>query len=429
MSTEAYARDIPGTTQPPDVEDTVAYRRAPAEFLASRRERYGDVFRHGPNSVFSGHPYDVHAVLTLAEPTPFVEIDLLGELPGTDQRPHQLAPARRVSSATVRPEAIAALHDTIDRALRGQLRALAGTEFDALAVLAKTCARAALPLCLHGPAPALVSASVTATQTMLEYVEDGRGLPRWLPNRRLRRAQATQQRLHEETWKVTLQRQTGAPANSPNTVLDHLRDDAALTRTNLPARILGTATAATTVVPGAALCWLMYQLGRRPDDAARIRAEALARPTRLGGCDLATRMPYTDAFVREVLRLHPPAWLITRSIDAPVQLGRYQLPAHQRVSFSPYLMHRDPRWWDEPELFAPERWLAPQSPHVPHAYLPFGASRFSAAVSTTLLTLAAAQLSAEYTVRVRHPDAVAGRFGAVLRPTRLRVRLDRRPAH
>lgn len=428
MSTEAHARDIPGTTEPPDVEDTVSYRRAPAEFLASRRGRYGDVFRHGPNSVFLGHPDDVHAVLTLAEPTPFIEIDLLGELPDTEQLPPHLAPARRVISAASRPEAIAASQDTIDRALRGQLRALAGTEFDAVAVLAKTCARAALPLCLHGPAPGLVSASVAATQTMLEYVEDGLGLPHWLPNRRLRRAQAAQQRLHEEIWKASFQRQSSAPANSPQTVLDHLRDDAGLARSRLPARILGIATAATTVVPGAALCWLMYQLGTRPDDVARIRTEALARPTRLDGCDLATRMPYTGAFVREVLRLHPPAWLVTQSTDVPVQLRRYQLPARQRVSFSPYLMHRDPRWWDEPELFAPERWLAPRPPHAPHAYLPFGTSRFSAAVTTTLLTLAAAQVSAEYTAWIRHPDAVAARFGAVLRPARLRVRLNR-PLH
>jgi hypothetical protein len=55
------------------------------------------------------------------------------------------------------------------------------------------------------------------------------------------------------------------------------------------------------------------------------------------------------------------------------EYGGWRLRAGDSLMFSPYLIHRDPRWWHEPERIDPDRWPAGRPPHTRHAYLPFGA--------------------------------------------------------
>ena len=90
------------------------------------------------------------------------------------------------------------------------------------------------------------------------------------------------------------------------------------------------------------------------------------------------------AVLAETLRLWPPSWMFSRRILEPVVLGGRTLQVGTMCLVSPALLHRDPRWWAEPERFRPDRWLRrlpgnfdhfdPKSPGQPRgAYLPFGA--------------------------------------------------------
>ncbi len=83
---------------------------------------------------------------------------------------------------------------------------------------------------------------------------------------------------------------------------------------------------------------------------------------------------YLDAVVRESLRLYPPAWIISRTVMQAVHLGDYDFPVGSVVLVSPWLMHRDPRFWEAPLAFRPERWLdSPEPPAASGMYFPFGA--------------------------------------------------------
>ncbi|MFF4616237.1 cytochrome P450 [Nonomuraea jabiensis] len=84
----------------------------------------------------------------------------------------------------------------------------------------------------------------------------------------------------------------------------------------------------------------------------------------------ACALPLVDGFLRQVLRLPPPQWMLTRTVLRPTWLGPYPLDTGQQVTDRTYLIHRDPRWWDGPEAFSPQRWH--QAPKRGH-YLPFGA--------------------------------------------------------
>ena len=73
------------------------------------------------------------------------------------------------------------------------------------------------------------------------------------------------------------------------------------------------------------------------------------------------RLPLTTAVLAETLRLWPPSWLFSRRLVESFELGNRRVPAGLLCLVSPALLQRDPRWWDAPDEFRPERWLVPDS--------------------------------------------------------------------
>jgi cytochrome P450 len=122
-----------------------------------------------------------------------------------------------------------------------------------------------------------------------------------------------------------------------------------------------------------ALTFTLFLLGKHPQVQDRLLGEvstfAAAGPT---FTDLPA-LSYTRAVISEALRLYPPAWLLGRTIVAPLEFGGWHAPAGTVVLTSPMLLHRDPRWFPEPDTFDPTRWLDDRRHDVPkYAYLPFG---------------------------------------------------------
>lgn len=122
------------------------------------------------------------------------------------------------------------------------------------------------------------------------------------------------------------------------------------------------------------LTYAVYLLGSNPDQAARLRDEVdrvigkrTARMTDL------PNLPFLDAVVREALRIYPPAYTFGREVIAPFELGGYLMPKGATVIVSPFALHRNPRFFPQPERFSPERWLNAQNASLPRfAYFPFG---------------------------------------------------------
>ena len=122
------------------------------------------------------------------------------------------------------------------------------------------------------------------------------------------------------------------------------------------------------------LSWTWYLLAQHPTVEARLEEELRSV---LGGqppdaADLA-RLPYLHAVISEVLRLYPPAYILARVAVAPFQIGEYDFPAGETLLLSQWVMHRDPRYYDDPDAFRPERWLDGLADRLPPgAYFPFG---------------------------------------------------------
>jgi cytochrome P450 len=134
-----------------------------------------------------------------------------------------------------------------------------------------------------------------------------------------------------------------------------------------------------------ALTWALLLVAGRPDVADQVAAEAGevlgedtagagARPDGPVGMEQLARLVHSRAVVDEAMRLYPPAWLITRRTATDLTLGGRQVPAGSLVILSPWIVHRHPDAWPDPEAFDPARFLAAdvRSGAARTAYLPFG---------------------------------------------------------
>lgn len=124
-----------------------------------------------------------------------------------------------------------------------------------------------------------------------------------------------------------------------------------------------------------ALTWTLYLLSRHPEIAARMEEEidATLEPERLPGAADLGRLRYLGWVITEAMRLYPPVYIVGREAVREVEIGGYRLSRGTIFLMSQWVVHRDPRFFPEPETFRPERWgdaLDRQRPRF--AYLPFG---------------------------------------------------------
>ena len=123
-----------------------------------------------------------------------------------------------------------------------------------------------------------------------------------------------------------------------------------------------------------ALTWSWYLLSRNPAAEARMREEIA---TVLGGrppgiADLP-QLRYTEMVFAEAMRLYPPAWAIGRRAKVDYAVGDFTIPAQSVILISPYVVHRDARWFSDPERFDPDRWVPEEAARRPKfSYFPFG---------------------------------------------------------
>ncbi len=125
----------------------------------------------------------------------------------------------------------------------------------------------------------------------------------------------------------------------------------------------------------AALAWIWYAVASHPGVEAKLVEEIdsvlTGRPAEFG--DVA-RLPYTEMVVKEALRLYPPTWaLFPREAIADVEIGDVSIGRGSWVYAFPYVTQRDPRFFEDPEKFDPERFGPGRIDKIaPYAYFPFG---------------------------------------------------------
>ncbi len=220
----------------------------------------------------------------------------------------------------------------------------------------------------------------TALNLLMRHTSGGRMiLPpalRYLPLPALMRVRRAVRELNDIVNRIIRQRRvSGKDTGDLLSMLMAARDEdgSGLTDSQLRDEIMTFLLAGheTTAV---SLSWTWYLLSQHPAVADKLRRELNAV---LGGrapqlADLPI-LPYADQVVKESMRLYPPAWSLARTAAKDMEIAGYRLPAGANVVMSPWIMHRDPRFFDHPERFDPERWTSESAQRLPRfAYFPFG---------------------------------------------------------
>jgi len=183
--------------------------------------------------------------------------------------------------------------------------------------------------------------------------------------------------------------------------------------------ILTTGAETTSV----ALAWFFHEIAQQPEIERRFHAEIdqVLAGRAVTFADLP-RLEYTQRLVNEILRRNPPLILMRRT-RADVTLGGISIAAGAEVAVSQHTLHRDPRWYPDPDRFDPDRWLPARAEKLPRgAFIPFGAgARLCPGhlFAQTEIAAVAATIAARWRL-VPVPGAkVKPRLAATMQPNRL----------
>jgi cytochrome P450 len=169
-----------------------------------------------------------------------------------------------------------------------------------------------------------------------------------------------------------------------------------------------------------ALTWCWYLLAKHPAAEARMLAELdTVLGGRAPGLDDVAKLRYTANVFDEALRLYPPAAAFGRRPIVDVELAGYRVPRGASVFVSPFVTHRNPRYFPNPDAFAPERW--DDAPPPKFAFFPFGGGSkmcigepFARAEGVLVL----ATLARRFRLRIDDTSDVTPGPSALLRPSR-----------
>jgi cytochrome P450 len=132
--------------------------------------------------------------------------------------------------------------------------------------------------------------------------------------------------------------------------------------------LAGHETTATT------LSWTWNLLSQNPEVYAKLEAEIdSVLQGRTATADDVPSLSYCNAVIKEALRLYPVAWITQRTALEDVEISGYQISKDTFIFLSPWIVHHDPRWYNEVDAFMPERWLKEKSEQpAREVYIPFG---------------------------------------------------------
>jgi cytochrome P450 len=201
------------------------------------------------------------------------------------------------------------------------------------------------------------------------------GLPDWLPRPRGRRIRAAVARIHAVVDRLIAEILDGggaeasliramAEAKVPGT--DRPMDRRAFRNEAIVLFMAGHETTANV------LAWALFILSQDGRSEARLSGElAQVLAGRAATLDDLPRLPFARAVIEETMRLYPPVPLLSREAIAPGVIAGRAVRKGTIILVAPWLLHRRPQLWDQPDAFVPDRFMPGAPRPSRHAYVPF----------------------------------------------------------
>ncbi len=259
-------------------------------------------------------------------------------------------------------------------------------------------------------------------------------VPHWLPTPANLRVKREVAQIEKILYRIIGERRaSGRDAGDLLSMLLHAQDEDGSRMTDRQLRdeaftlfLAGHETTAST------LSWTWWLLARNPAVEAKLHAELdSVLGDRAPTFDDLPRLAYTGHVITESLRLYPAAWGMARLVVEDHEIAGYPVTKGMGVAMAQWVVHRDPRWYDSPEEFRPERWEDDLLKRLPRfAYFPFGGGpRQCIGNSFALMeaTLILATIARKFRLRLVANHPVVPLASITLRPRHgVRVTLESR---
>jgi cytochrome P450 len=380
----------PGPKGAPVIGVMREFRRQPADFLLSTANRYGDLsyFKMGQQHMYLLNRPDLIQDVLVTYQRNFIKSRilqrakvLLGEGLLTSEGDFHLRQRRLVQPAFYRERLISYAHTMVscagriaDRWRPGETRDMADEMMRVtLSIVGLTLFSKDVERDATGIGHALTDVLSVYKSLSLPFSNVLQRLP--LPHfRRIKQAQAF---LDQTIYRIIAERRAGGldTGDLLSMLLLTVDEEGGEGMTDKQVRdealtlfLAGHETTAT------ALAWTWYLLSQNSDADAKMRREIHevlgARPAQY---DDIPNLPYTASVLAESMRLYPPAWAIGRMAVNDTCIENCVIPSGSICLVSPYVMHRDSRYYSVPERFEPERFTPEAKRDRPRfAYFPFG---------------------------------------------------------
>lgn len=200
-------------------------------------------------------------------------------------------------------------------------------------------------------------------------------VPEWFPTPRNRRMVRAVAEVDELIFRIIAERRRGPARDDFLGTLLAAQDDDGSGMTDRQLRdeavtlfLAGHETTALT------LAHTLFLLSKHPDVERRLHAEvSQVLGDRAPTAADVKALPYLERVIKESMRLYPPAWTTGREATEDVVIAGTRVPKGAQILLSQWVVHRDPRWFPNPEGFDPDRWTPERAAGIPkYAYFPFG---------------------------------------------------------
>ena len=200
---------------------------------------------------------------------------------------------------------------------------------------------------------------------------------RYLPLPGMRDVRRAVNNMNAAAYEIIRQRRSSDKQTSGDllSILMHARDEDGSRMTDEQVRDeIMTFLLAGHETTALALSWALYLLSRNAGAEEKLHEEVdRVLADRLPCVSDLPSLPFIESVIKETMRLYPPAWSVARTAINEFELEGYEMPAGSNIVMSQWIMHRDQRFFPEPEKFDPDRWTTSACQNLPRfAYFPFG---------------------------------------------------------
>lgn len=358
------------------LDNLVEYEQDRTGFLLRAAREYGDVVRFNDNVYLVNHPELIGEIFSATNKRFSKTQNFLRERE-TPRSLNAWMQARKAAINSMGKDLIASFGDRISASAEDLVQSWhPGQRLAIQSEMESVTSRLIAKFCFGDQGAEIPALCGELLETLFPIVSNPYKWPLWVPVRHNREEWKAERAVNRAVDAVIVERKRRGEPDAPDLLSAVMRPLAKFPLSGLLLRrIMISVLLAAHGVPAAAMAWIWHLLASRPRAYDKLQAELDAvlagrTPT---VADLPN-LPYLKGVVKETLRLYPATWLLARKAAVDTEIGGYTLPKGHGLIFSSFIVGRDPRWYQHPQAFLPERWLDDDwVKSLPtYAYFPFG---------------------------------------------------------